>query len=169
MNALHKVSPVLKSFKPIGELVLDHYAILVNDIPLCYIFKPVACHSYNVIKSDGVNIKIASIDTLFSYYLAFIYSNRDYFNENQLLCLCSTLFKLQEKHRLTNKGILRRFNINCYGVQKQLKDIREEKNKMHTLLKPGTKKYNLWFLKYTPKHKTHVKTRKSNIKNNKQK
>jgi hypothetical protein len=173
MKALHKWSPVLKTHKPIGELILDHYAIMIGNVPVCYVFTPVACHSYNVIKHSGVNIKIASIDTLFSYYLAFIYSSRNYLDEQQILCLCSTLFHLQEKNRITNKGIFRRFNINCYGTQKQLKDIRAEKNKMFDTLKPGTKQYNEWFLKYVPKTRKlkqqTSKTRKTNIKNSKQK
>ena len=173
MKALHKWSPVLKTYKPIGELILDHYAIMIEDVPVCYVFTPVACHSYNVIKHSGVNIKIASIDTLFSYYLAFIYSSRNYLDEQQILCLCSTLFHLQEKNRITNKGIFRRFNINCYGTQKQLKDIRAEKNKMFDTLTPGTKQYNEWFLKYVPKTRKlkqqTSKTRKTNIKNSKQK
>jgi hypothetical protein len=151
MKSLHSLSPVLKTYKPIGELILEHYAIFIGDTPVCYIFKPVACHSYNVIKSGGTNIKIASIDTLFSYYLAFLYADRDYLNKEHLLCLCSMLFELQEKYKLTHNKLFRKFNIDCYGKQSQLTDIRTEKNEMFKKLKPGTKKYNLWFLKYVPK------------------
>jgi hypothetical protein len=149
MNSLKSFSPVLKVHKPIGELILEHYSIYIQNVPFAFIFKPVACHSYNVIKHQNINIKIGTIDTLFSYYLAFIYADRDYLDSNSILCSANKLFKLQEKKRLT-KGIFRRFNINCYGVQTGLKELHEEKQKMHETLKPNTKKYEEWFLKFTP-------------------
>ncbi len=152
MKSLSAHSPVLKVHEPIGELILEHYSIHVQNVPFAFIFKPVACHSYNVIKHENMNIKIGTIDTLFSYYLAFIYADRDYLDEKSILCASSTLFKLQEKRRLT-KGIFRRFNINCYGVQKGLKDLFDEKQEMHKTLKPGTKKYEERFLKFSPKTK----------------
>ena len=39
------------------------------------------------------------------------------------------LFDVQEKNRLSQKGLLRRFSITCYGKQKTLEDIRTEKSK----------------------------------------
>jgi len=143
----------VKHHEAIGELILDHYSISIKNMYLAFIFKPVACHSYNVITHEKHKIKIATIDTLFSYYLAFIFANRPYLNENKLLCLTSVLFNVQEKHRLTHRGLFQRFNTDCYGKQHTLKDIRAEKNKMFKKLKPGTKKYNEWFFKYIPKTK----------------
>jgi hypothetical protein len=151
--------PVLKVHKEIGELILEHYSVSVNGQIVAIVFQPVACHSFNVVHIHGHVVKIATIDTLFSYYLTFIFANRDYLDEEKLLCLCNTLFSIQNVHRLTHKGLLQRFNINCYGVQRQLKDIREEKNQMHKKIKPGTKKYDEWFLKYMPK--TRKKSRKN--------
>ena len=101
MKSLSAHSPVLKVHEPIGELILEHYSIHVQNVPFAFILKPVACHSYNVIKHENVNIKIGTIDTLFSYYLAFIYADRDYLDTKSILCASSTLFKLQEKRRLT--------------------------------------------------------------------
>jgi len=159
MKSLSAHSPVLKVHEPIGELILEHYSIHVKNVPFAFIFKPVACHSYNVVKHNNVNIKIGTIDTLFSYYLAFIYADRDYLDAKSILCASSTLFKLQEKRRLT-KGMFRRFNINCYGVQKGLKDLFDEKQEMHKTLKPGTKKYEERFLKFSPKTKKNKKSKK---------
>ena len=159
MKSLKDFSPVLKVHEPIGELILEHYSIHIQNVPFAFIFKPVACHSYNVIKHQNTNIKIGTIDTLFSYYLAFIYADRDYLDENSILCSANNLFKLQEKRRLT-KGIFRRFNINCYGVQTGLKELFDEKQKMHETLKPNTKKYEEWFLKFTPKTKKTKKSKK---------
>ena len=48
-----------------------HSIILYNKIIL-YIYQPLACHSYNIIKKGNKNVKIATIDTLLSFYLAFL-------------------------------------------------------------------------------------------------
>ena len=41
------------------------------------------------------------------------------------------LFKVQLKNRLQQKGLLKRFTVQCYGKQKTLEDIREEKSKIY--------------------------------------
>ena len=42
----------------------NHYEIIVNGDTLAFIFEPLACHSYNILKTSKGNIKIASIDTM---------------------------------------------------------------------------------------------------------
>jgi hypothetical protein len=140
----------IKEHEPIGELVSKHYSILVDDEFIAFIYEPTACHSFNVIEEGGKSLKIGSIDTLLSYYLAFMYADRDYFDENRLLCLSSVLFKVQQENRLSQKGILKRFVLQCYGKQSTLADMREENNRMHLELKRGTKEYEERFLKYVP-------------------
>ena len=161
-NAGYKVT--IKEHDPIGELVSKHYSISVDDEYVAFIYEPVACHSYNVIKDGKHELKIGTIDTLLSYYLAFMYADRDYYDENRFLCLSSVLFKVQQENRLAQKGLLKRFGIQCYGKQQTLKSIREEKNKLKETLKPGTKEYEEWFFKYDPnktrKRKTGLKTKR---------
>ena len=55
----------------IGEVVSEHYELRVGNDTLCFIYKPLACHSYNEINSGGKRIKVATIDTMLSFYLAF--------------------------------------------------------------------------------------------------
>lgn len=152
----------VKEHDSIGELVSKHYSISVDDEYVAFIYEPISCHSYNVIKDGKHELKIGTIDTLLSYYLAFMYADRDYYDENRLLCLSSLLFKVQQENRLEQKGLLKRFGIQCYGIQQTLTSIREEKNKMKGILTPGTKEYDEWFLKYIPKtrRKTNLKTRR---------
>ena len=57
--------------KPIGELISKHYEIIVDKDTICVIYKPLACHSYNSIKINNKTVKIVSIDTMLSFYLAF--------------------------------------------------------------------------------------------------
>jgi len=84
--------------------------------------------------------------------LAFIYSNRSYYDVNRILCMAHFLFKVQQQNRLEQKGILKRFSINCYGHQPSIEELREEKSEMFKKLKDkkGTREYDEYFLRYRP-------------------
>ena len=146
----------------VGEIIAKHYEVLINGETVCFIYEPLACHSYNVFKLNNKTLKIATIDTMLSFYLAFIYSKRPYFDKNRILCMSKYLFIVQQKNRLSQKGLLKRFSINCYGKQPTMETMRAEKAEKYNELKDkrGTREYEEWFLKYTPKNK--VKTHKKN-------
>ena len=154
----------------IGEYVDIHYEVIVNNDVIAFIYKPTACHSYNIININGQKIKVASIDTILSFYLIFIYANRPYYDENRLLCIAEYLFKVQLKNRLQQKGLLRRFSVLCYGKQKTLEDMREEKAKLYAKIKTNevsrnSKLYNMNFFRYIPKEDYDIKNKsKKNIK-----
>jgi len=102
--------------------------------------------------------------------LAFIYADRPYYEKDRILCMAQYLFTVQSKNRLINKGLLKRFNSECYGAETTLQTIREKRAEKFVELKPkrGTKEYDEYFLKYTPgekpiKNKT-TKTNKTNKK-----
>jgi len=142
--------------KPIGGYLEVHYEINVNNDVIAFIYKPLACHSYNLININGQKIKVATIDTILSFYLIFIYANRPYYDENRLLCIAEYLFKVQLKNRLQQKGLLRRFSILCYGKQQTLEDIREDKAKLYAKIRKkevlrNSKLYNINFFRYIPK------------------
>ena len=140
--------------EPVGEIVPEHYEVRVGNDSIVFIYKPIACHSYNVIFIDKQKIKIATIDTMLSFYLAFLYTNREYFNEfsDRILCIAKFLFEVQQKNRLQQKGLLKRFSITCYGHQESLEEMRSEKAKKFRELKGkrGTREYEEWFLNYRP-------------------
>ena len=157
----------------IGEYVEDHYEILVNKDTIALIFKANACHSYNNIYINNEKIKVATIDTILSFYLVFIYANRPHFDVNRLLCMSEYLFRVQLKNRLQQKGLLRRFTINCYGKQETLEDIRSNKAKKYKELfdkkiKKGSIEYQENFLRYIPadieKNKENEKMEKTETK-----
>ena len=85
-------------------------------------------------------------------YLAFIYANRPYYNKDRILCMAQYLFQVQQKNRLEQKGVLRRFSVNCYGKQSTLEEIKNEKAEKYKELqgKRGTREYDEWFLRYVP-------------------
>tara|TARA_Y100000591_G_C21816591_1_gene691094 strand:+ start:525 stop:1895 length:1371 start_codon:yes stop_codon:yes gene_type:complete len=155
----------------IGEYIDIHYEVIVNNDVIAFIYKANACHSYNVITINKNKIKIASIDTILTFYLIFIYSSRNYYDINRLLCMAEYLFKVQLKNRLNQKGLLKRFSIQCYGKQKTLEDIREEKSKIYekTKMNKKSKLYNINFFRYLPKEENknkYSRKKKQNTKKN---
>ena len=157
--------------KEMGEIVPEHCIFKVNNIPIVFFYKPVACHSYNSIKIGKSYVKIATIDTILTFYFAFMYTGLPYYNKDRLLCMAKLLFDVEAKNRLSQKGILKRFSINCYGKQATLEEIRTEKSNKFKELKDkiGTKEYEMWFLKYTPTKKSNNKNTNKNNNNKTQK
>jgi hypothetical protein len=136
----------------VGELVAVNYEIRVGKDMICFIYEPIACHSYNVIQDKGYKIKIATIDTIMSFYLAFIYIKRPYYSVERLLCMSAFLFEVQQQNRLEQRGLLRRFSIECVGHQETVEEMRAHKSEKHKELKDkkGTLEYEEYFLRYRP-------------------
>ena len=139
---------------PIGEIIPEHYEIKIGKDTIAFVYKPIACHSYNTINIRGQQVKIATIDTMLSFFLAFLYADRPYYNEfsDRIVCMSKFLFEVQQKNRLEQKGLLRRFSITCYGHQESVEEMRAHKAQMYIELKDkkGTKEYDEWFLNYRP-------------------
>ena len=158
-----------------GEIISPHYEVEVDGDTIVFIYKPLACHSYNVIKIAGNKVKVATIDTMLSFFLAFLYADRQYYDHDRIICMAQYLFKVQAKNRLQQKGVLKRFSLNCIGTQKTLEDSRAEKSAMFEKLKGkrGTKAFDEWFLRYAPGEKKAIKAtiaakkKKKKTRNNK--
>jgi hypothetical protein len=138
--------------KGIGEVISEHYDIRIGDEVIAFLYKPLACHSYNTIRIDNESIRIATIDTMLSFYLAFIYADRIYYDINRILCMSQFLFDVQQHNRFKQTGLLKRFSINCYGKQPTLESMRFEKTEKYEELKNkrDTREYEEWFLRYIP-------------------
>ena len=137
----------------IGELIPRHIEVRVNSEVVSFLYEPIACHSYNKIMiGNDVEVCVATIDTMLTFYLAFMYAKKQYYKRDRILCMALFLFKVQQKNRLSQKGLLKRFTIECYGKQSTLEDIRAKKaEKIRELYnKKGTREYDEWFLKYNP-------------------
>jgi hypothetical protein len=140
--------------QPIGEIVPLHYEIKIGKDTVAFVYKPIACHSYNVLNQKSQKIKVATIDTMLSFYLAFLYADKPYYNEflNRILCMSKFLYEVQQKNRLKQEGLLRRFSISCYGHQETLEEMRAHKTEKYKELKEkGDKQeFQKWFLNYKP-------------------
>jgi hypothetical protein len=100
--------------KPIGEIIPEHYEIIIGKDTIAFVYKPNACHSYNIYEFGKESVKIATVDTMLSFYLAFLYADRPYYNQflDRTQCMAKFLFDVQQKNRLEQKGLLQRFSIN---------------------------------------------------------
>lgn len=136
----------------VGEIIAPHYEIKVGNDTVAFIYEPLACHSYNIIKEGGNDVKVATIDTMLSFWLAFLYADRPYYDKDRILCMSNFLFEVQEKNRLAQKGLLRRFSINCMGHQETVEEMRAAKAEKYIELKGKQKdpEYEEWFLRYRP-------------------
>jgi hypothetical protein len=136
----------------IGDVIPEHIELLVNGKSMAYIYKPLACHSYNQIEIGEKTVYIATIDTILAFYLSFLYADMPYYDKDRLLCIALFLFNIEQTNRLEQNGILKRFNIDCYGKQQSLEDIRSNKSSKFIELNRnrGDTEYEMWFLKYVP-------------------
>lgn len=158
----------------IEDILSEHYEISVNGDSVCFVYKPLKCHSYNIIKINNKNVRIATIDTMLSLYLLFSYCNRPYYDVDRLLCMSKYLYDVQRKNKFSQKGILKRFSVNCFGDQKTIEEIRGNKAEKYNELKNNkkSKEFQTMFLKYIPanvKNPTRKSSRKKNKKTRKAK
>ena len=151
----------------IGEIVAPHYEIVVGGETVVFIYEPLSCHSYNEIRIDQQFIKIATLDTMLSFYLAFLYSNRSYYDEQRILCMCEYLFGVLEKNRLNQShGVLRRFSMDCYGTAHAKEELLAEKSRKFNELKDkkNTEEYEWYFLRYLPGKEKPVRKKRKTVK-----
>ena len=143
----------------VGEIVPEHYQVFVDEETVAIIYKTTACHSYNKIKIGDNIIRIATIDTMLSFFLAFIYIDRPYYDHERIMCMAQYLFFVQFKNRLKQTGLLKRFSISCYGYQKTFVDLRNERLQKFKALKKKMNKteYNKLFFKYKPDQQRETK------------
>lgn len=134
------------------DIIITHYEIMVDEDTLCFIYEPSGCYSYNAIQINQKTVKVATIETMLLFLLSFIYSDRPYYDHERIMCMAQYLINVQAANRLEQKGLLKRFNINCYGNEKTIIELRSQKAEKYEELKNAkdTKEYNRYFYKYNP-------------------
>lgn len=149
----------------IGEIIPEHVEIRYGKDIIAFIYKPLACHNYNVLRQGSQEIQIATIDTILSFYLAFMYANAPYYYKDRILCMAQFLFEVKQKNRLSQKGLLKRFAMTCYGKQETLESIRAKKATKFKELrnKRNSKEYEEWFLRYNPGERKSAENRGSSV------
>lgn len=153
----------------IGEIIPEHLEIRMKDEILGFIYKPIACHNYNTIKIQENEINVATIDTIMSFYLAFTYVETNYYYLDRILCMAKYLFDVEQKTRLSQRGLLKRFGPKCIGKQETMENIRAKKTSRFLELKKDkkSKEFEKYFLKYVPSENTKSKKGETSKKSEK--
>ena len=158
-----------------NDIIITHYEIVVDDDTLCFIYEPSGCFSFNTIKIKNQTVKVATIETMLLFLLAFLYADRPYYDHERIMCMAQYLINVQAKNRLEQKGLLKRFNVNCYGTEKTIIELRSDKAAKYKELKTkyNEREYNKYFFKYVPGKQTkrtnkhfNKNTRKSHFERN---
>jgi hypothetical protein len=157
--------------EPIGHIIDVHYEITVDDIPVCLIYKSEGCYNYNTIKMEKREVKVATIYTIMTFLLAAMYTGRPYYSNDKLLCMAQYLFIIQNKNRLVNRGLLKRFSLDCVGYEESLQERRLSKAKKYRLLKKdrSSKEFQELFFKYNPNEEKELEELLREEKKNKKK
>lgn len=145
----------VKKHEGIGELLKTHYELIIGQDTVGFIYSPAGCYSYNTVTIKGIKINIASIDTMLFMYFMFYYINKPYYQPSRILCMTKLLFSVQVENKYSQKGILARFPLTCYGYQPQIEEIKSKKAQMYNKLKHDktSKEYQSYFFKYIPNDK----------------
>ena len=148
----------------IWEIIPEQLEIRVGNDVVAVLYKPNGCYSYNNIKINNKTVKIATIDTMLTFYLAFLYANKPYYDKERIVCMANYLFEVQRKNRLEQKGLLRRFSVTCYGHMDTLEEIKMKKSNIFKELRKNknSKEYQEWFLNYKPDHNVNTKKENTN-------
>ena len=150
----------------VGELISEHFSVSIGKDIVCMLFKPDSCRSFNTIRLDNLTVKVASIDTLLNYFLAFIYADQKYYDETAIMCMAQYLFTVQKHNRLKQKGLLRRFSLSCYGESDTKASLLTKKARVFEELKHQrhSPEFDRWFLNYNPVTATKAKSSPSRTK-----
>lgn len=123
-----------------GALTFKKYTAEAEFFPLVYIgytgaapaiaiIQETACHAYNTISlKDGRTIRIASLDTLITLYLSFLFrsSLQDLFLK-PIGCMVEQMIQLQNLYRARKNAPFPFISIECSGHQKTFASLLREK------------------------------------------
>jgi hypothetical protein len=156
----------VKKHEGVGELLKTNYELMIGKDTVGFIYSPTGCYSYNTITIKGTKINIASIDTMLFMYFIFYYIHKPYYQPSRILCMTKLLFSVQVENKYSQKGILARFPMTCYGYQAQIEEIKSKKAHMYNKLKHDktSKEYQRYFFKYVPNNKLNGPSSVSNSK-----
>jgi len=149
----------IHSREPIGKIIETHYELTVNERTACILYQSEGCYNFNTIQHNKKKIKVATIDTMLTFLLAAMYTGREYYNNDKLLCIATYIFLIQIKNRLAKRGLTKRFTLDCIGHEKTLLERRQEKVKKYKLLKKDrtSDEFKELFFKYNPNEEKEMK------------
>lgn len=106
-----------------NEMIPEHYIIYLYDRPIVCIYSSQACYAVKSI--DGFSV--LTIDAMLSMWYASMFASRSYYNIDRLRCAINILLNVQLKHLSSKKYVWRRFDLQCYGEQPVLEDVKKRR------------------------------------------
>jgi hypothetical protein len=149
----HKIPMRFVTRNEVGEIVPKSYEVIVDKDTVAIIYQTEQCYSYNELIVKGRKVKIATIDTMLFMYFSFLYANDpDLYDQTRIICMCTFLFNVQQKNKLSQKGVLKRFSTTCYGHQEQVDEMKLKRSQLYKKLKgrPNGREYQYNFFNYKP-------------------
>lgn len=117
----------IKPHPRLNELIPSHYEVMVGNEHTVFVYQTVACHSYYPIDiGSRRTLRIASMDTILSLYLAFLLSERKYYEPTMLLCLAQYYVDRVAQLRKMGRPPLAPIALDCIGYQPTLMDIKKD-------------------------------------------
>ena len=122
---------------------------------------------------NNKKVNIATIDTMLFFLIALRYVSTKEYNINRVMCMAQFMFHIQNENILNQKGIFKRFDVDCYGNNKTFYDKKGDRAILYNNLKrrKNSKKdiYDKYFFKYNPGEDgdfTNTNTNTNNTTNN---
>lgn len=128
-----------------SELIPEHYVIslktkgVAKSRPIAIVYKSQACYSYKEVD----DVKLLTIDSILSLTYATTFTARSYYNVDKIKCYINMLLNIQSRHINSTKHIWKRFDLQCYGYQPKIENVKREKwnqRMAFTVYRPGTEK-----------------------------
>ena len=133
---------VFKKYTAEAEFFPLIYIGYINKAPAVAIVQETACHAYNTLAlKDGRSIRIASLDTLITLYLSFLFrsSLQDLFMK-PIGCMIEQMIYLQNSYRKDSNSPFPFISIECSGHQKSFASLLKEKIARIRKMKMATRK-----------------------------
>lgn len=127
-----------------NEIIPSHFLVKYKDRLLIGIYQSQACYAYKMYHG----IRLATIDTMLSLMYGWLLSDRSYYDSEKIKCLINVLLNLQQKQfnkKSDMHDIFMPFELNCYGYQLQLEDLKKQRMEVKNIMKV-----------YRPKKKTNT-------------
>jgi hypothetical protein len=156
-----RIKADVEHFEEIGEIVPEHYVVRADGDVVAIVFKAIECHAMNLVEINKNIYRIASIDTLMTLFMPFLFISSPVIDYDMVVCYCNDLGRIADECNPAMRGVLARFDTPCYGNQTTLADIRKAKNQRfkklrnkHDMQSRAEREY--YFMRYEPKVKGKV-------------
>ena len=138
-----------------SQKISTRYEIFIDQNSICVIYEPTnGCYGYNSLMINNKKVNIATIDTMLFFLIALRYVSTKEYNINRVMCMAQFMFHIQNENILNQKGIFKRFDVDCYGNNKTFYDKKGDRAILYNNLKrrKNSKKdiYDKYFFKYNP-------------------